>query len=367
MARSCLSSILIGLLAGGATTAVCFGDALKLGPARQVAELVAGPSSSAATGSLDALTTSSSWLTPVPGGTSRLRGKVVVVNFWTYSCINSLRALPHLRAWERRYRDKGLVVVGVHAPEFGFERDTAKVRTALSDLSVSYPNVQDNDHAIWRRFGNEGWPGFYFIDATGRTRAYRLGEGHYDEAEQLIRRLLTEAGQDVSGIGVGPTSGSGAEAEADWQDLRSPEGYLGYAKARNFRSPGGLERDGVRTYAAASDLALDQWDLAGAWLAGREYLTLKQGPGSIRYRFHSRDLHLVLGGTGVGKPVRFRVLVDGRAPGASHGADVDENGWGEVRRDRLYQLVRQTSEVTDRTVSVAFARPGVRAYVVTFG
>jgi thiol-disulfide isomerase/thioredoxin len=349
----------VAALAAGTTMALCFGNAPALVAARPAVEAPAAP--------LSALSDSAPWLAAVPGGVAGLRGKVVVVNFWTYSCINSLRALPALRTWDQRYRDKGLVVVGVHAPEFAFEKDPANVRAALRDLGVTYPNVQDNRYATWQRFGNEGWPGFFFIDARGKVRGYRLGEGHYDEAEQRIRTLLTEAGQDVSAIPAGPAAGTGSQAEADWQDLRSPESYLGYAKADGFRSPGGLRRDATYSYTPASSIALNQWDLFGSWSAGREFATLAGASGTIRYRFHARDLHLVLGGAGDGKPVRFRVLIDGAAPGASHGADIDAEGWGAVRQDRLYQLVRQAGAIGDRTVTVEFSRPGVRAYVFTFG
>jgi len=357
------------VLAAGVTTAVCCGDALQLAAAkpRPVQSAIAAAPVDASAQPLSALSQAEPWIAAVPGGVAALRGKVVVVNFWTYSCINSLRALPALRAWDQRYRDKGLVVVGVHAPEFAFEKDAAKVRTALRDLGVRYPNVQDNRYATWQQFGNEGWPGFYFIDAKGTIRGYRLGEGHYDESERLIRMLLTEAGHDVSGITPTPPVGTGIQAEADWRDLRSPESYLGYAKAKDFRSPGGLQRDVTHRYEPAASLSLNQWDLTGGWAIGREFATLEGAPGTIRYRFHARDLHLVLGGAKDGAPVRFRVLIDGAAPGASHGADVDATGWGEVRQDRLYQLVRQAGEVADRTVTVEFTRPGVRAYVFTFG
>lgn len=356
-------------LAAGATTMVCFGDALApvaAKPLAPVPALAALPPDAPAE-PLAALSDNAPWLSAMPGGVAALRGKVVVVNFWTYSCINSLRALPALRAWDQRYRDKGLVVVGVHAPEFAFEKDAGKVRTALRELGVRYPNVQDNRYATWQRFGNEGWPGFYIIDARGKLRGYRLGEGRYDETERLIRTLLTEAGHNVSAIPAVPATGTGIEAAADWRDLRSPEAYLGYAKAESFRSPGGLRRDAAQPYVPAASLSLNQWDLAGSWSVGREFATLAGATGAIRYRFHARDVHLVLGGAGDGKPVRFRVLVNGAAPGASHGTDVDANGWGEVREDRLYQLVRQAGTIGDATVTVQFARPGVRAYVFTFG
>jgi thiol-disulfide isomerase/thioredoxin len=316
---------------------------------------------------LDALGNAPAWLTPVAGGPQALRGKVVVINFWTYSCINSLRALPYLRAWDARYGAKGLVVVGVHAPEFGFERDAAKVRLAMGTLGVRYANVQDNSYAIWNRFGNEGWPGFYFIDAKGQVRGYRIGEGHYDEAEQFIRKLLSEAGHDVNGFRPAPVPATGVEAQADWGQLRSPEAYIGYAKAEGFLSPGGLVRDASHRYDAAASIPLNRWDMTGRWTVGREFATLDGAAGAIRYRFHARDAHIVLGGARDGRPIRFRVTIDGAAPGANHGVDVDAAGWGEVKADRLYQIVRQTGEVAHHTLKIEFARPGVRAYVFTFG
>lgn len=352
--------IAAALLAAGATTAICFGDALGLVTA-QSAPL------GATSKPLDIMQNAKPWLTGVPGGPQSLRGKVVVVNFWTYSCINSLRALPYLRAWEARYGDKGLVVVGVHAPEFRFEHDAAKVRLATEQLGVRYPNLQDNDFAVWRDFANQGWPGFYFIDAKGRVRGYRIGEGDYADSEQLIRKLLSEAGHDPSGVALAPIEGTGIEAAADWGNLRSPEAYLGYAKAADFRSPGGMRKDASAGYSPDAILPLNGWDLTDRWTVGREFATLDQPDGSIRFRFHARDAHLVLGGAPDGRPVRYRVTIDGAAPGASHGADIDANGWGEVKEDRLYQLVRQTGPIGDKTIKVEFSRPGVRAYVFTFG
>ncbi|NIJ20667.1 thiol-disulfide isomerase/thioredoxin [Sphingomonas naasensis] len=363
-----LGFITAAILAAGATTAICFGDALGLVAAHS-APLAAGTVAAlgASTRPLDAIQHARPWLTAVPGGPQSLRGKVVLVNFWTYSCINSLRALPYLRAWQARYRDQGLVVLGVHAPEFGFEHDPANVRRAAAALGVRYPNLQDNDFAVWRDFANQGWPGFYFIDAKGRVRGYRIGEGDYAESEQLIRKLLAEAGHDPSGVAVTPIAGTGIEAAADWNDLGSPEAYLGYAKAADFRSPGGIRKGASAAYSAAPSLPLNGWDLRGAWTVGREFAALDQPAGALRFRFHARDAHLVLGGAPDGLPVRYRVTIDGAAPGADHGTDIDADGWGEVKEDRLYQLVRQTGAIRDRTITVEFTRPGVRAYVFTFG
>ena len=357
------------IVAAGATTAICFGDALGLVRASaRPPESIADAPYGATSRPVEVLQGASApWLTAVPGGPRALRGKVVIVNFWTYSCINSLRALPYLRAWSQRYGSKGLEVVGVHAPEFGFEKDPAKVRLATTQLKLGYPNLQDNDYAVWREFANQGWPGIYFIDANGRMRGYRLGEGSYAEGEQLIRKLLAEAGKDLSGVPVAPIEGKGIEAPADWADLGSPEAYLGYDKAVAFASPGGLRRDMGHAYASAADLSLNQWDLAGSWKVGGEYTMLQSGSGTIRFRFHARDAHLVLGGAPDGQPVRFRVTLDGKVPGASHGVDTDAAGWGEVKEDRLYQLVRQPGAIGDRTVTIEFSRPGVRAYVFTFG
>jgi len=357
-----------GITAAGATTLICFGDALGLvhSPAKADDSIVSARSDTP-THPIEVLQGAKPWLTPVPDRAKTLRGKVVVVNFWTYSCINSLRALPYLRAWSERYGSKGLDVIGVHAPEFGFEKDPANVRLAISQLRVVYPNLQDNDYAVWRAFANQGWPGIYFIDAKGKVRGYRLGEGRYDEGERLIRTLLAEAGHDVSDVPIAPIAGKGVEAQADWADLGSPEAYIGYDKAADFVSPGGFRSDAPRSYASAKQLSLNQWDLAGSWKVGGEYALLNSGPGTVRFRFHARDAHLVLGGAADGKPVRFRVTIDGAAPGASHGVDVDAAGWGEVKDDRLYQLVRQSGAIADRTVAVEFSRPGVRAYVFTFG
>lgn len=354
------------LLIAGVTTVLCFGEALGLVSARS-APIGAGTIISAPLSvpwkPADVLQNASPWLTDVPS----LRGKVVVVNFWTYSCINSLRALPYLRAWQERYGEKGLVVVGVHTPEFQFEHDAAKVRLASSQLGVRYPNLQDNDYAVWQDFGNEGWPGFYFIDAKGQVRGYRIGEGDYADSERLIRKLLQESGNDPTDVPITPISGAGIEAQADWNNLGSQEAYVGYAKAANFRSPGGIRKGTSSHYNLAPSLPLNGWDLAGNWTIGREFTRLDGSAGKLRFRAHARDTHLVLGGASYGRPVRFRVTIDGAAPGTSHGIDVDADGWGAIKEDRLYQIVRQDGEIRDRTVTIEFFQPGARAYVFTFG
>uniref|UniRef100_UPI0035CB93A2 thioredoxin n=1 Tax=uncultured Sphingomonas sp. TaxID=158754 RepID=UPI0035CB93A2 len=360
----------VALIAGGATTAVCFGDALGLvpAPAATLDPTAIAPAPSGATSRpIPVLENAKPWLTEIPGGVQALHGKVVLVNFWTYSCINSLRALPYLRAWNARYGDKGLVVVGVHTPEFRFEHDPSKVRIALRQLGVSYSNLQDNDFGVWQDFANEGWPGFYFVDANGRLRGYRVGEGHYADAEQLIRTLLGESGHNVSSVPMAAIQSEGSQAQADWSNLKTGESYLGYAKADAFAGPGGLAHDAPHAYAAASKLKLNQWTLAGNWNVGREFATAASHDGTISFRFHARDAHLVLGGAANGRPVPFKVTVDGVAPLADHGTDVDASGSGRVVEDRLYQLVRQRGPVRDRTVTITFAQPGVRAYVFTFG
>ncbi|MCI4592497.1 redoxin domain-containing protein [Sphingobium sp. BYY-5] len=354
--------IAAALLTAVGTTAACCREAVATTLADK--DAIASASADATPRALQVLQGARPWLA---GTAPSLRGKVVLVNFWTYSCINSLRALPYLRAWNERYEDKGLQIVGVHAPEFAFEHDPAKVRTATQDLGVDYPNLQDNDYAVWQAFGNEGWPGFYFIDAQGRMRGYRVGEGNYAEAEGLIRKLLAEAGHDLSAVSLASIASTGVEAQAEWSQLRSPEVYIGYAKAQSFAASGSPARDAPRVYEPASSLSLNHWDLAGSWTVKREFARLDRADGAIRFRFHARDAHAVLGAPADGQPVRFRVTIDGKAPGAYHGTDTDAQGWGVVRQDRLYQLVRQHGPIVDRTVRVEFARPGVQAYSLTFG
>ena len=295
-----------------------------------------------------------------------VRGKVVLVNFWTYSCINCLRTLPHIRAWAEKYKDRGLVVVGVHTPEFAFEKDVGNVRKASVSLGVGYPVTIDNDFAIWRAFNNNAWPAFYFIGADGRVRRHTLGEGGYEQSERLIQKLLSEANGAPVAENITGIRGEGAQAAADESNLRSPETYVGYGQSTNFASPGGIRRDASNLYRAGSSLPLNKWNLAGEWTVGAEFATLNQPSGNIAYRFHARDLHLVLGSTD-GGPIRFRVKIDGKPPGADHGFDVDADGWGSVQDQRLYQLVRQTGAVADRTFEIEFFNAGVRAYAFTFG
>jgi cytochrome c biogenesis protein CcdA/thiol-disulfide isomerase/thioredoxin len=305
----------------------------------------------------------SSALTP-----QSLRGKVVVIDFWTYSCINCLRSLPFIKTWYARYRDHGLVVIGVHAPEFAFEKDSANVRRAVRNLGVTYPVALDNDYSIWQSFENEYWPAHYFIDAQGRIRGHHFGEGDYDGSEKTIRELLTEAGyRNLPPPTTGAVEASGVEASADQSHVQSPETYVGYERAANFSSPGGFAQDRARTYAAPVALKLNQWALEGNWVVGKQMAVLGHAPGNIMFRFYARDLHLVLGPGLDGKPVRFRVKLDGAAPGLDHGVDTDADGNGVVREQRLYQLVRQSKEVSERTLTIEFLDDQAQAYAFTFG
>jgi cytochrome c biogenesis protein CcdA/thiol-disulfide isomerase/thioredoxin len=307
------------------------------------------------------------WLNSVPLTAESVRGKVVLVNFWTYSCINCLRSLPYVRAWAEKYKDQGLVVIGVHTPEFAFEKDIGNVRKAATSLGVTYPIAIDNDYAVWRSFNNQAWPARYFIDAKGRTRHHEFGEGGYDQSERLIQQLLAEAKGAPVTASIGAISGTGPQAAPDERNLRSGETYVGYKQASNFASPGGIREDASNLYRSVSALPLNHWSLAGVWTIGGEFATLNGASGSISHRFHARDLHLVLAPPSQGHPVRFRVKIDGAPPGADHGSDVDADGWGIMQEDRLYQLVRQTGPVADRTFEIEFFDAGVRAYAFTFG
>jgi thiol-disulfide isomerase/thioredoxin len=291
---------------------------------------------------------------------------VVVIDFWTYSCINCLRTLPYLRAWDERYRDHGLTIIGVHAPEFAFEKDEANVRRAVQDLGIHYPVAIDNNYAIWRAFDNQYWPAHYFIDAQGRIRGHHFGEGDYDESEQLIRELLSEAGYGDLPAATGTPRGAGIEVAADEPDIGSPETYIGYERATNFASA--VEaRDRPASYTVPRTLQLNEWSLGGTWTVGSEF-ALSRSPGdTIAFRFHARDLHLVLGPDAADTPVRFRVMIDGHEPGPDHGSDTDEHGNGTVHEQRLYQLIRQSGAIGDRTFTIELLDAGVRAYAFTFG
>jgi cytochrome c biogenesis protein CcdA/thiol-disulfide isomerase/thioredoxin len=318
-------------------------------------------------GQLPSLAGATAWLNSPPLTPEGLRGKVVLIDFWTYSCINCLRAIPYVRAWSDKYKAQGLVVIGVHAPEFAFEKNIDNVRRAVGDLKIDYPVAIDNEYAIWRAFNNQYWPAHYFIDAQGRIRHHHFGEGDYEESEQVIRMLLAEAGKgDVAG-GFEKVAGSGVEAAADLGSVQSPETYVGYERAENFISPGGVVRDAPHDYSTPSSLQRNQWALAGDWTVGTEKAVLDGATGRIVFLFHARDLHLVLGPAPDGKPVRFRVLIDGAPPGADHGTDTDSDGHGVISGQRLYQLVRQSQSAKDRTFEIEFLDPGAEAFAFTFG
>jgi thiol-disulfide isomerase/thioredoxin len=299
-----------------------------------------------------------------------LRGKVVLVNFWTYSCINSLRELPYMKAWAAKYKDAGLVVIGIHAPEFGFEKDPANVKQAVSDLKVAYPIPIDSNHSIWRAFRNEYWPADYIVDAKGRIRSHHFGEGEYEKSERVIQELLRENG--AAGLNGGPVriTATGAEAPPS-EDVRSAETYAGYARAENFASPERMARDSRKTYNPPARLALNQWGFGGSWNVGAESSALESAPGKIVFRFHSRDLHMVLGPAKNGTPIRFKVKLNGAAPGDDHGSDSRADGTGEVRQPRMYQLVRQKGSISDVindvTFEIEFLDPGVEVFSFTFG
>ena len=313
------------------------------------------------------LSGATAWINSPPLTPASLRGKVVLVDFWTYSCINCLRTLPYIEAWYAKYKDSGLVVIGVHTPEFPFEKDEANVRKAVQDLGILYPVAMDNNYAIWRNFNNQYWPAHYFIDATGRIRYHHFGEGGYDESEKWIRGLLEEANHQPLPSAATDITASGTEAASDANSVQSPETYIGYARAQNFASPGGLVADDAEVYRTPVRLDLNQWALAGEWNDAGQIATLLSPKGSIDYRFHARDLHLVMGPPTTGKPVRFRVTIEGKAPGADHGVDTDAEGYGTVVENRLYQLIRQHGGIQDRTFRIEFLNPGVQAYSFTFG
>jgi thiol-disulfide isomerase/thioredoxin len=318
-------------------------------------------------GQLPSLAGATGWLNSPPLTAAGLRGRVVLVDFWTYTCINWLRQLPYVRAWAEKYQGDGLVVLGVHTPEFDVERDLDNVRRAVKDLRVDYPVVIDNDYVIWDAFGNRYWPALYFVDAQGQIRHHRFGEGDYEQSEAIMQRLLTEAGTGRIGHELVLVDAGGVEAAADWDSLWSPENYLGHGRTENFASPNGAVLDTPHGYAAPARLALNQWALAGNWTVGRQAIVLNQAGGRIAYRFHARDLHMVMAPLAPGTSVRFRVGLDGQPPGAAHGTDLDDQGNGTLTDPRLYQLVRQPGPVGERTFEITFLDPGVQAYAFTFG
>ena len=309
---------------------------------------------------MPALDGATGWLNSEPLGPAELRGRVVVVNFWTLTCINWLRQEPYVRAWARAYRDAGLLVLGIHTPEFGFEHDIDLVRRATAERGIDYPVALDNDYAVWSAFANHYWPALYFVDADGVIRDHHFGEGRYEQSERVIQQLLGVEREPV------PVAGRGVEAPADWEQLNTPETYLGHWRGEHFASPGGVAPDEPRTYALPERLQPNHWALAGEWTVGPEHVVLRQGGGSIAYRFDARDAHLVLS-PGAHEPIPFRLLLDGGPPGPSAGGDVDEEGHGMLGEGRLYQLVRAQDGVRERTLEISFLGAGAEAYVFTFG
>jgi cytochrome c biogenesis protein CcdA/thiol-disulfide isomerase/thioredoxin len=334
---------------------------MKGKPANHVEDL-------AVEGNLPSLAGAVEWLNSPPLTTAGVSGKVVLVDFWTYSCINCLRAIPYVRAWAQKYKDQGLIVIGVHAPEFAFEKNIDNVRKAVSDLEIGYPVAVDNDYAIWRAFKNQYWPAHYFIDAKGQIRHHHFGEGDYDGSERVIQQLLTEAAAGTTAVSTELVSvkASGIEAPPDLSEVESPETYIGYERAEHFVSPGGAVRDKSHVYTTGMP-RLNEWDLTGDWTVGAEQARLNRPHGRVIYQFHARDLHLVLGPGADGRPVRFLVTIDGVAPGKNHGTDIDADGHGAVTRQRLYQLIRQSGPIVDHVFEIRFLDPGVEAYAFTFG
>jgi len=307
------------------------------------------------------------WLNSPPLSSEGLRGKVVLVDFWTYTCINWLRTLAYVRAWAQKYEEDGLVVIGVHTPEFPFERNVDNITWAARDMSVEYPIAIDSDYRVWRAFDNRYWPAAYIADAGGKIRHHQFGEGGYDECERVIQRLLRDAGRDGVTDDLVSVAPTGFEVQADWADLQTPETYLGYEQAQNFESPDGVGYDEPRTYFVPEPLRLNRWALSGDWTIERGSSVLNAAGGGITFRFHARDVHLVMGPRSSGTSVAFRVLLDGEPPGDSHGLDVDEQGQGTLVKQRLYQLVRVAGPIEDRTFEISFLDPGAEALAFTFG
>jgi thiol-disulfide isomerase/thioredoxin len=319
-------------------------------------------------GSFPSLAGATSWINSPPLTPEGLKGKVVLIDFWTYSCINCLRTLPYIRAWAEKYKDRGLVIIGVHTPEFAFEKDVSNVQGAVKNLGVRYPVALDNNYAIWNAFNNQAWPAHYLIDAKGDIREHHFGEGRYAETERRIQELLKEVGNATVPSGLVNPIGEGVSATADYDDIDSPETYIGYERSFGLATAGGVVRDVAHDYETPPKaLAHNAWGFVGSWTVGPEKAVLEKGGGGLVYRFRSRDLHLVLGPGAANKPVRFRATIDGAAPGQNHGTDVDAAGVGVVSEQRLYQLVRQSGPISDHIFAIEFLDPGVEAYAFTFG
>jgi thiol-disulfide isomerase/thioredoxin len=313
------------------------------------------------------LTGATGWLNSQPLIEAELHGKVVLIDFWTYTCINWRRTLPYISSWAGKYRDQGLIVIGVHAPEFSFEHNAGNISAAAKEMKISYPIAIDDNYAIWHAFGNEYWPALYIIDAQGRIRHHQFGEGGYEESEKIIQQLLAEAGAKDVSRGLVSVDARGAETAADWQNLQSSENYVGYGRTQNFMSPGGAASDRDEVYAAPVKLTLNQWALSGDWTMGAEATVLNKANGRMLYCFHARDLQLVMGPSINGTPIRFRVLIDGQVPGAAHGVDIDSQGNGQITEPRMYQLIRQQGAIVDRLFEIEFLDPGAATFSYTFG
>jgi thiol-disulfide isomerase/thioredoxin len=338
-----------------------------LGLYQPLMQLTMHPATHRVSEQLASLRKATAWLNSPPLTATDLRGKVVLIDVWTYTCINWLRTLPYVRAWSERYKTQGLVVIGVHSPEFPFEHDLENVRRAVKAMNVTYPVAIDNDFSIWRAFDNNYWPALYLLDGEGRIRFQHFGEGAYEQSERNIQRLLKDAGARGVSSELVSVTGQGFEAEADWGNLKSGENYVGYGRTENFVSASGTAVDERHVYTAPERLRLNQWALSGDWTVSQGAVALNRPNGRIVYCFHARDLNLVMGPAARGTPVRFRVLIDGRAPDASRGVDVDEQGNGVVAEQRMYQLIRQPKAIVDRQFEIEFLDAGVEAFSFTFG
>jgi thiol-disulfide isomerase/thioredoxin len=340
---------------------------LSIAGASKAQDEVQEPQSIVGSFPLYGLSGATGWINSAPLTAKQLKGKVVLVDFWDYSCINCIRTFPYIRAWADKYKDSGLVVIGVHTPEFDFEKELPNVQKAVQKFGITYPVALDSNYDIWNAFHNQFWPAHYFIDAKGRVRYEHFGEGEYDQSERWIQELLKEANAKPMPASAVQVEGQGVQAAADTGDVRSPETYIGYARADNFASPGGIKRNAEQDYSEPNHLRLNEWGLAGKWVDNKQVAVLNSAEGKIMFHFHARDLHLVLGPSEDGKPIHFKVTIDGQAPGDNHGVDTDAEGNGVVTAYRLYQLVRQNGAVTDHTFTIEFEEPGVQAFSFTFG
>lgn len=316
---------------------------------------------------LASLTKATAWINSQPLTERDLKRKVVLIDVCTYTCINWLRTLPFIRAWDKKYKSKGLVVIGVHTPEFSFEEDIANVQQAVKDMNIAYPIAMDNNYEIWSGFSNQYWPALYLIDGKGKIRYYKFGEGDYQQIEEVIQQLLKEAGATNIVNTTVSVDATGVEVPADWANLRSPENYLGYERTENFASPGGPRKESRHDYTFPSSLSLNQWGLSGNWMLKKDRIILNKDNGRLSYRFHARDLHLVMGPLNKDASIRFRILIDGKPPGNTHGVDIDAGGNGIVTQQRLYQLIRQPESIAERQFEIEFLDTGIELFAFTFG